>query len=230
MNTTAIDIDPRDVALPGRFSPSVAHASADQLREELEKSLEAAADLAKPEPVTADGLVPQAYMDGLNPRADGPNLSACERTNRRILAIRAELQRREEAREEEARSMREEVRARLQGILDAAPGQAAELQALAEKLAPAVRLVNELAEAVALVGGAGNVGSQFHALREAAGAAAVALGREPPEMPDPPEGLRLSGEATRLLTALSLGRGYDRVGVSLGDAHKARELVRKLEG
>jgi hypothetical protein len=106
------------------------------------------------------------------------------RTSRRVIAIRAERQRRAEEREHAAKADRDRARARLQQVLADAPAIAAKFEAAADRFNAAVDAYQEIVEAFAVVLGSGNIAAAYESFVDDVRLAAGALGVEMPELPE----------------------------------------------
>lgn len=230
------------VMLPGYSfgigAPSVATATEEQLRKCLEKDLTAIAHVMEQE--AASGLDVRPTKEGLAPpewheyarknRGKHSNLAAIEGIERRILAIRAELPRREALHKLDVKSKSEETRRRLEGVVEHAPVHASNLYRLADQVAPAYARLKRIVDDLQLVAGTvPHLAAQYSALRRGAEQAAEALGVPSPQFDPLPE-LPSQADVLQLLTIIS-GRheGFDRTVPSIGDAAKVRDLVRELK-
>ncbi|MPY76558.1 MAG: hypothetical protein GEU87_20155 [Alphaproteobacteria bacterium] len=212
-------IDPRTVVLPNfsdaHFKVTVAGASDDQLTEQLLSSLRTIEEIGddnghKMFVPGEDGLAPRSWHDKMEARDARGGIvgtSAANRTyysnvraaERRIAAIRAEIERRSLARKQEAERKVQSERADHQRVLDAAAQEAAQLAAHIEKVAPTLAQIAALAEAIEIAAEQVNLNKRLLGLQSRVADAARHLGVEPPELPPVPE---VPEAAKRLFWAL----------------------------
>ena len=227
----ADEIDTSQVNLPGYMAPSVADAPDDVLRQTRADGYEAirgtlAQDGAVPD---SNGFAPLDWKES-RPRGDMSNLSAVERTERRIQAIDVELQRREAEREQAREAEREQARNDLETVLAEAPEQAKEMAGKAEMVCEAAERVRSLVRDIETIGGGVGIRPNFDTLTNGVEVAAKALDVEAPKLPALPEGLPSREEVRYLLNVFGArADGFQRLVSGAGKASRAQDLARKLE-
>ncbi|MDQ2069063.1 hypothetical protein [Natronospira bacteriovora] len=221
------------IKLPGHImAASVASASDEDIKQCLVDDLHALAETIEPTKPTKDGLAPRAWHEqALATRNKHNDLAAVERMERRILAIRVELEQREKAAEEQRKREAEQARESLTKLVETAPEKAQELAELAEKVVPATERVRQFVADLELMAGGSRLAGQYHGIADSAEAAAKALGQEPPKLAELPDGLPGRDETQRIINTLA-GRheGFSRlVAVESVSPHRVHDLARKLK-
>lgn len=230
---SAVMEESQNVKLPGSsFAPTVGAASDDQLRECLERDLEHIAAVLAQYDVspTEAGLAPQSWHDAQDAkerssRSRNRNWHNIVAVERRVQAVRAELEARKERRKQEVKEQRDAARRRLEGIIENAAKHDAALRASAEQRAAAWAVIEPWAKAFEVLGGTQNVAAKHADLRRGVTMAAEALGVEPPQI-DPLPKIPSADDVEHAIYILRGARkGFDDITIRRGDAAKVDRIL-----
>lgn len=216
--------------MPGHYAGSVADASDEELRTCKDKDLAAIRAILEQdgEQPDKDGFAPQAWKDSL-PRGKLNNLNAAERSERRIRAIDAELERRKQERAEQQQRDQERAKAQLEKLLEEAPAKAKELADAAREAQSSVDRLRQLVSDIETVGRLKSLQDVHAALQHGSEEAAEALGKTAPDIPDLPPDVVTSEDVEAVNNKILKGRhdGWSQAYMP-GDYAKVRQIARRL--
>lgn len=223
--------NPKEIRFPGHMATTVGDASDRELKDCLEKDLQAIAAVLADYDLRPDaqGMAPESWKANVS-RAQENNLFAVERTEQRVVAIRDEIKERKEKAKADAIREQKDVRGRLERVLTEAPKQARQLHSSTPEIIEASNRVRQFIADLQLMAGSVTLPQTMQTLTGGAEQAARALDKPVPEIPGLPDGLPTRSEVTGII-ALLAGRGdgfSQRHRVPVEDASKVQELVRKL--